>query len=155
VRRLLGVLLGCLVACTTAPKGVKLVNAPPGARDVAALVRDTQAQASLEHRWLVVYVGAKWCHPCQVIHAAAESGKLDAAFPDLELLVFDLDRDRESLEQAGYDSRLIPLFAIPGPDGRASARRAEGGIEGEGNLELLTGKLHRLLGDPSPPARGR
>ena len=153
------VVVALLLACTTAPKGVKLVDAPPGTQDVAALVRDTAEEARIEHRRLVVYVGAKWCHPCQVIHQAAETGKLDAAFPDLELLIFDLDRDRAALERAGYGSNLIPLFVIPDAEGRGGARRTEGGLEGDGNLQYLSGKLRALLGGdaraPSadPPAR--
>jgi thiol:disulfide interchange protein len=138
--------LWLLASCTAMPHGVKLVEAPAGTTDVAALVRDTQAQARAEHRRLVVYVGAHWCEPCQVIHAAASDGKLDGAFPDLELLVFDLDRDHDALDRAGYGSTYIPLFVLPGPDGRAGARRAEGGLKHGDNLQYLSEKLATLLG---------
>lgn len=133
------------VACTPVPRGVKWVDAAPGTKDVAALVRTTSARAKAEKRRLVVYVGATWCEPCQVIHAAASNGSLDAAFPDLEFLAFDLDRDEAALERSGYTSNLIPLFVLPEPDGRAGSRRAEGGIKGEGNLDYLRNKLERLL----------
>jgi len=124
---------------------VKWVDAPPETKDVAALVRATAAQAKASHRRLVVYVGASWCEPCQAIHQAAASGKLDLAFPDLEVLAFDLDRDREALDQAGYASDLIPLFAVPLPEGRAGPRRAQGGLKRGDNVTYLTDKLRTLL----------
>ena len=133
-----------LCACVAPPHHVKLVEAP-ATDDVAALVRTTAEKAHAEHRRLVVYVGAKWCEPCQVIHAAAQDGSLDAAFPDLELLAFDLDRDRAALERAGYSSTYIPLFDVPNPDGRAGPRHAEGGLKHGDNLEFLRAKLKKLL----------
>jgi hypothetical protein len=143
VRALLVIAL-CLAACTPLPNRVVLVEAPK-TDDVAALVRTTATRARAEKRRLVVYVGARWCEPCQVIHSAAATGKLDAAFPDLELLVFDLDRDHEALERAGYVSTYIPLFVIPGADGRASTRHAEGGLKRGDNLQYLSDKLQKLL----------
>src|SRR5436309_159966 len=119
-----------------------MIDAPAGA-DVATLVRDTAAR--IAPRRLIVYVGATWCEPCQQIHAAIIAHKLDAEFPDLTLLVFDQDRDGDALARAGYTSELIPLFALPGPDGRASGKKESGGKHDIDNVPLLTGKLHRLL----------
>ena len=142
-------LLVLLAACrAAAPTGVELVDAPAGTTDVAAVVRHTALDTDARHRRLVVYVGASWCEPCQQIHAAAAAHQLDADFPTLTLLQFDLDRDAKALEQAGYSSDLIPLFALPGPDGRASARRESGGVKVGDNVKLLTAKLHRLLDAP-------
>ena len=128
---------------------VELVEAPAGTHDVAALVRQTLAQTTAAHRRLVVYVGATWCEPCQQIHAAVQAHRLDQEFPDLTLLAFDFDRDGDALAAAGYVSELIPLFVVPGPDGRAGPRRASGGKHGIDNVPLLVGKLHGLL-DPAP-----
>lgn len=140
---------GCQTAAAPArPAGhVEIVEAPPGTTDVAALVRLTLARTGAEQRRLVVYVGATWCEPCQQIHAAILSHGLDQTFPDLTLLEFDLDRDGKALAAAGYSSPLIPLFDVPGPDGRAGPRHEFGGKHGIDNVQLLTAKLHRLL-DP-------
>ena len=94
-------------------------------------------------------VGAEWCEPCRRFHAAVAEGRLDAVFPGLVFLELDLDRDGARLLEDGYGSRLIPLFALPGPDGRASAdptQRFEGSIKGEGAVDEITPRLRRLLG---------
>ncbi len=130
------------------PKGkVHLVDAPAEG-DVEPAVLDAVAHAGAQNRRLVVYVGAKWCEPCQRFHHAAERGELDAAFPDVDFLTFDLDRDNERLASAGYVSKLIPLFALPGPDGRASGKQVEGGIKGEGAVASIAPRLKGLLGRP-------
>lgn len=79
---------------------------------------------------VLVYVGAPWCEPCQAFHRAAVAGELDTMLAGVHLVEFDLDADRDSLEAAGYRSRLIPLFAVPNADGTASAQRIEGSIKG-------------------------
>ena len=109
------------------------------------LVRIHRAALQAIHRRLVVYVGATWCEPCNQIHEAITSHRLDAELPDLTLLAFDLDRDDAALERAGYGSPLIPLFALPAGDGRAGLRREYGGQKDVDNVPLLTAKLHRLL----------
>jgi hypothetical protein len=141
------VLLFALVACqnTASHSAVEIVEAPAGTTDVAALVRQTAQRTQAEHRRLLVYVGATWCEPCQQIHAAILAHQLDTTFPDLTLLAFDLDRDGTALEKAGYTSELIPLFAVPGSDGRATGRKEFGGKHAVDNVPLLTDKLHRLL----------
>jgi hypothetical protein len=136
-----------IVGCQNDGKsgGVQLVEVPAGTTDVAALVRDASQRAQAAHRRLVVYVGATWCEPCQEMHAALAAHRLDQAFPDLTLLMFDLDRDGDALAQAGYESEYIPLFAIPTAEGRSSSHRAMGGKKGEDNVPLLAGKLQALL----------
>lgn len=98
-----------------------------------------------EQRRVVVYVGAAWCEPCRRFHEAAARGDLDGIFPGLTLLEFDLDRDRERLNAAGYASKYIPLFALPGPDGSASGKQVEGGVKGEGAVAFMTPRLEALL----------
>jgi hypothetical protein len=117
----------------------------PSGGDVAPLVRAEQARASSAGRRLIVYVGAVWCEPCQRFHDAAQHGDLDATFPTLTLLEFDIDRDRQRLAAAGYASRYIPLFAVPKEDGTASGRQIEGGIKGDGAVGFIAGKLKDLL----------
>ena len=135
-----------LVACTnTVHGGLQIVEAPAGTSDVAALVRQTMERVEASHRRLVVYVGATWCEPCQQIHAAAVAHRLDGEFPDLSLLEFDLDRDEAALTQAGYTSKLIPLFVVPNSDGTAGPHRISGGVHDGDNVKLLSAELHRML----------
>ncbi len=124
-------------------KGIRFVQAP--ADDVAATVRRELAVAKSESRELIVYVGATWCEPCQRFHAAAARGELDDALPNLTFLELDFDRDGERLAAAGYFSQFIPLFAIPGPDGRASGRQFDGSIKGPGAVADIAPKLKQLL----------
>jgi hypothetical protein len=124
---------------------LRLVEAPEGAVD--SIVRDALAVARGSRRTLVVYVGAAWCEPCQNFHRAAERGDLDAAFPYMTLLEFDLDRDRERLVAAGYVSKYIPLFALPGPDGAASGKQIEGGIKGDGAASQISARLTAMLSE--------
>ena len=102
-------------------------------------------QAHADGRTLLVYVGAKWCEPCQRFHHAVEKGELDAAFPRLSILGFDADRDATVLGAAGYTSRLIPLFALPRDDGRASGKQIEGSVKGEAAVNEITPRLRNLI----------
>jgi thiol-disulfide isomerase/thioredoxin len=134
-------------ATATPPRGhVEIVEAPPS-EPVDALVRSSLSAAQTTQRTLVVYVGATWCEPCQRFHHAAERGELDAVFPTVTLLSFDLDRDGERLAAAGYVSKYIPLFALPGPDGSASGKQIEGGIKGDGAVGNLVPRLQTLLSE--------
>ncbi|HEY3817382.1 MAG TPA: thioredoxin family protein [Polyangiaceae bacterium] len=129
------------------PKGkMRLLNADAEG-DVDVLVRAAQSKAMAEKRRVVVYVGATWCEPCQRFHHAAERGELDAKFPDVDLLMFDADHDAERLASAGYVSKLIPLFALPGPEGRASGKQVEGGIKGDGAVGFIAPRLEKMLAD--------
>jgi thiol-disulfide isomerase/thioredoxin len=117
----------------------------PASGDVDVLVRQALAKSAAEKRRLIVYVGATWCEPCRRFHEAAAKGELDATFPDLDMIVFDLDRDNERLAAAGYVSKYIPLFALPKADGTSSGKQVEGGIKGEGAVAFITPKLQALL----------
>lgn len=145
------------VAATPAPapstparaaKPPRLVAAPPGG-GVAEVVGAERATAG--DALVIVYVGAAWCEPCVAFHDALLAGRLDADLPDLRFLEFDLDRDRDRLRAAGYESRYVPLFALPGPDGRASGRQLEGGIKGPNAAQNLVDRLRPLIADARRP----
>ena len=104
-----------------------------GATPVAPFV--AEAILSAPAAKTIVYVGATWCEPCQRFHAALQSGALDAQLPGVRFIEYDLDRSKAELADAGYVSRLIPLFALPEADGRCSARKLEGSIKGESAVE--------------------
>jgi thiol-disulfide isomerase/thioredoxin len=131
-------------AASKVPLPVDLVPAPPTG-DVQDIVQRELTRATSEGRRLLVYVGATWCEPCQRFHQAAKEGKVDALFPGLRLLEFDLDRDRERLVKAGYTSKLIPLFALPRLDGMASGEQIEGSIKGPGAVDQIAPRLQALL----------
>lgn len=144
------VLLGLLglLACgnsgqAPAPSGkVALVPAPP---TVAVAPWVVEQLAAAPGRDVVVYVGATWCEPCGYFHRAVVDGQLDAGFPRLTILEFDADLDEARLRDAGYTSQMIPLFVRPGADGRATERRMEGSIKGDGAVAELTPRLRALL----------
>ncbi|MCC6648158.1 MAG: thioredoxin family protein [Polyangiaceae bacterium] len=118
-------------------------HAPPGA-DFAAVVRARRDAAEADGRRVLVYVGAPWCEPCQRFHRAVEEGKLDDQLAGLTFLELDSETDGVRLRDAGYVSKYIPLFAVPGPDGRM-ARSIEGSIKGDGAVAQITPRLLRLL----------
>jgi hypothetical protein len=123
-------------------RGVRFVHADPG--DVAELMKKQLADAKSKNRDVLVYEGAKWCQPCQKFHEAAAKGELDATFPALTLVEFDADVDGERLLNAGYGSRFIPLFALPGADGKAAGKQIEGSVKGDAIADL-TPRLKTLL----------
>jgi hypothetical protein len=138
---------GTAATSTRAPARKLLLKDAPADGAVDDIVKRALAESTTEGRRLVVYVGAKWCEPCQRFHHAAERGELDSIFGDLEMLVFDLDRDNERLASAGYVSKLIPLVALPGPDGKASGKQVEGGIKGEGAVGNIAPRLKQMLAE--------
>jgi hypothetical protein len=125
------------------PVPVEIVPAPEG--EVPAIVKGELDRAKGDGHRLLVYVGATWCEPCQRFHQAAQAGQMNAVFPGLRLLEFDLDRDRDRLQKAGYASRMIPLFALPRPDGTGSGEQIDGSIKGPGAVDQITPRLRALL----------
>jgi thiol-disulfide isomerase/thioredoxin len=125
-------------------RGVRITHAP-AVGPVADIVKKAREREKADGRDLVVYVGAKWCEPCQRFHKAAAAGELDTDFPQLTLLEFDLDEDRDRLESAGYKSQLIPLFVMPSADGRASENRFEGSVKGNAAVSNIAPRLRSLL----------
>lgn len=145
--------LGCKSDPETRPApvvvaaGPKLAFVPAGQGEVAALVRAEVASAKTENKRVLVYVGATWCEPCRRFHEAATSGSLDAKLPGIRFLEFDLDKDQDRLEAAGYSSQYIPLFAAPLVDGRASGKQISGSIKGPGAPDEITPRLLQLLSE--------
>jgi hypothetical protein len=130
------------------PPGPELIEAGPGPAD--AVVRTALAEAQRDGRRLLVYISATWCEPCERFQKALRAGELDAAFPGLTMLKFDHDRDLPRLQEAGYTGNLIPRFVIPGPDGRGTARRIEGGTKREDTVSTSIGPRLRALLDGPP-----
>jgi thiol:disulfide interchange protein len=128
---------------TPAKHGVEIVHAGTG--DVATIVAAEVARASAAHRRVIVDVGAAWCEPCQRFQAAAEHGELDDSFADLTIVEFTLPDDEQRLHAAGYVSQYVPLFAVPGPDGRASGKQIEGSIKGAQAVKEISPRLRDLL----------
>ena len=132
------------------PRGLQarptFVRGPTGGAPIAPFIAAELSKGRSEHRGVLVYVGATWCEPCQYFHRAVQAGELDEVLPAVRLIEFDLDADRDALEAAGYASRLIPLFALPGPDGTASGQRIEGSIKGEAAVrQNLVPRLQAFL----------
>ncbi|WP_438033523.1 protein kinase domain-containing protein [Sorangium sp. So ce204] len=139
---------------TTRPAALRaeLEPAPEGG-ELAALVQQARERARREGRELVVYVGAPWCEPCTRFHDAVKAGQLDAVLPALRLLEFDVDRDRERLAEAGYASEMIPLFVVPGEDGRGTPLRVEGSVKGERAVDEIVPRLAVILSRARASAR--
>src|SRR5579871_5708124 len=109
----------------------------PKQGDPAAFVRTEIERARHDEKKLVIYVGAKWCEPCQRFHQAAEAGSLDASFPDLRLIDLDHDADEAAVGGLGCGSQMIPLFSLPDATGHCTDQRAEGGIKGDGAVSYI------------------
>lgn len=143
-------LVAVLVACQGGSPAaqshgkLELIDAPPTS-DVAAYLAPLVARAQLDHKKLVVYVGATWCEPCQHFHDAAAANQLDDQFGDLRIVVFDADRDEPALVAAGYRSSMLPLFALPATDGRANGKQFEGSIKGTGAVAQIAPNLRQLV----------
>lgn len=136
-----------LLACgdEPRPRKLELIDAPP-AGDVTQIIVAELAQAAAAHDTLLVYVGAEWCEPCKAFHDAAAAGQLDEPLGALRVVVFDADRDGTALEAAGYRSHLIPLFAVPRVDGKASGKQIEGAVKNRDAIEQLVPRLRALVG---------
>ena len=129
------------------PVPVEIVAASASG-DVQEIVRSELVRARGDGHRVLVYVGAAWCEPCPRFHQAAQAGQVDALFPGVRLVEFDLDRDKERLEKAGYASKMIPLFALPREDGTASGHQIEGSIKGPGAVAQIAPRLKALLAGP-------
>lgn len=145
------VLVLALAACqsstskpTEPARKLELIEAPAKA-DIAAYLVPELARATADHKTLVVYVGASWCEPCRHFHDAAAAHQLDEPFGDLRLIAFDADRDATALAAAGYRAPMIPLFALPGADGRASGKQFGGSIKGDGAVAQISPNLRTLV----------
>lgn len=105
-----------------------------------------QEQKAVGDGRVLVYVGATWCEPCRHFHDSLLRGELDGLLGAMRVVEYDLDQHRDALALAGYSSRMIPLFVVPGADGRASTQRMEGSIKGERAVpDNLAPRLRELL----------
>jgi thiol-disulfide isomerase/thioredoxin len=138
--------ISCSPAPPAPPPPPQLIAGPNGDADLAPAIARERAAAEAQHERLLVYVGASWCEPCRRFHDALTSGELDGALRGVRFLEFDSDLAKEALARAGYQSRLIPLFAVPRADGSASEQRIEGSIKGESAVPSnLLPRLRELL----------
>jgi hypothetical protein len=112
--------------------------------DVAAAVAAQVEPATRDHKHLVVYVDATWCEPCRYFHDAAVAGQLDDELSDLRLVAFDMDRGA-ALGAAGYTSAMIPLFAIPRRDGRASGEQIADSTKAPNAAQQIAPRLRALV----------
>lgn len=113
---------------------------------VEQVVQQHVEEADASGQRVIVYVGAKWCEPCQRFHKALESGQLDEALAGTKFVEFDVDRERDELRAAGYGSEFIPLFSVPDQSGHGSGRAIEGSGKGEAAVrEDLVPRLLALL----------
>lgn len=133
------------------PGKLELVDAPK-ADDVAPVIAKEFVRAAGDHKKLLVYLGAPWCEPCVKFHAAAARGELDRDFGDVRMLVFDADRDNEALQRAGYKYELVPMFALPGSDGRSIGKQIEGSIKGSKYVEQISPRLRALVDNSALPS---
>ncbi len=117
----------------------------PGPGEVKSVVLSAHSDALRDSRTLVVYVGAKWCEPCNYFSEAVRSKSLPAELGHLRFLKFDSDVDDTRLQRAGYGGEMIPRFVIPAADGRGSDKRFEGSIKGPGAVENIVDKLGIVL----------
>lgn len=132
-------------APSAAPATKPQIVVGPAAQPVAPFIRSEMAKARHARQKVVVYVGATWCEPCRRFHAALAAGQLDRQLAGLRFVTYDLDRSGAALQAAGYTSRMIPLFDLPGPDGRGSARKISGSIHGPGAVDEILPRLLRLI----------
>ena len=116
-----------------------------GIGDGPAFIKAELARADREGKQLVIYIGAEWCEPCQHFHRAVERGELDKELANVRFLDFDFDKHGALLDQAGCQSKLIPLFARPTPDGKCGDKRTEGGVKGSGAVGDLMPRLKQIL----------
>jgi hypothetical protein len=105
--------------------------------DALSLIRTKRLEAKAEHRVLVVYVGAKWCEPCERFRHELASGALDQRLGRVTLLAFDVDRDGDRLAAAGYRYSFVPFVGLPGADGRPAETQQATGKGGDAWRELL------------------
>lgn len=148
--RSLLVLLVLLVACgsSSSSRVVELRPAPEG--ELAPIIASEVARGQKDNVPVLVYVGATWCEPCRDFHEAALSGALDKELGPIRFLELDLDRDGARLAAAGYQSELVPLFAKPNADGRASGVQTDGVQKGGRYVEQLTPRIRQVVSGSSP-----
>jgi len=119
-------------------------GAPSG--PVASFVQRVAKRAATSNEKVIVYVGAKWCEPCQRFKKALYAGELnDRGLSGVRFVEYDYDRDAERLAPAGYKTRYLPLFAVPKADGSTSEHRFMGARKGPGAVDFIVPRLTAIM----------
>ncbi len=132
--------------------GLQWKTAPKNLSYIPPYVAEEVDNAKTSGAHVIVYVGAVWCEPCMRFKKAVKEGKLDRTFPQLRFLEFDRDQYQDELEVAGYASKMIPLFCVPEPTGKASKHCIQGSIKGPGAVGNIVPRLKALLSTSKAPA---
>ena len=132
---------------TSQPKAPpRFVPAPSELVAVEPFIQEQTELAVAAGERTLVYVGASWCEPCQRFHAAVTRGELDGVLVGTRFIEFDAEHHNAALHRAGYAYELIPVIAIPNPDGRSSGRLLSGSIKGPAAVASdLVPRLDALL----------
>jgi thiol-disulfide isomerase/thioredoxin len=124
----------------------RFIPAPRTLNAVEPFVQEHVEAADRTGGRVLVYVGASWCEPCQRFHKAVENGELDALLTGTRFVEFDADQHGTQLRNAGYNYRLIPVFAVPDAAGRATGRLLTGSVKGPSAVkDNLAPRLAALL----------
>jgi len=135
-------------AATVKPSTARpyFVKAPERIDAAQQYLAEQVSSAGAAGERVLVYVGATWCEPCERFHEAVEAGELDGMLAGTRFVEFDADRHTEALGGAGYVFRMIPVIALPKPDGGASGRQLTGSIKGPDAVRAnLVPRLQALL----------
>ena len=124
---------------------------PKGSSNVWTQVKTMSRDAKRAGRQLIVYVGAEWCKPCKRFVNTVNAGTLDQTLRDITFVTFDYDKDHAALKEGGYLDKFVPIFVVPGPDGRASKKRFSGTVSGKKSLDTIVTRLRGLLQRPETP----
>jgi hypothetical protein len=129
-----------------APAPPRFMPAPSELDAVEPFIQEQTGLALAAGARALVYVGAPWCEPCQRFHAAITRGELDGVLAGTRFIEFDAEHHNAALHRAGYAYELIPVIAIPNPDGRSSGRLLSGSIKGPAAVASdLVPRLRALL----------
>lgn len=153
------VVFGCLfLACTKPQPAAPAIDptatvrfiTPPMDGPVSTILASQMERSKAENRRVLLYAGAPWCEPCRFFHEAVDRGELTGKLGALDLVAFDAQADAERMLLSGYESQFIPVFALPGPDGKATGKHIEGSVKGPGAVDDLVPRLKTLLADAKP-----
>ncbi len=137
-------------APTIDPNATVRFVTPPVDGVVSTIMQAQLEKAKAEKRRVLLYAGAPWCEPCRYFHEAVDRGELTGKVGALDLVAFDSQMDAERMLLSNYESQFIPLFAVPGPDGKGTGKRIEGSVKGNAAVADLVPRLNELLAQQVP-----
>jgi thiol-disulfide isomerase/thioredoxin len=129
----------------------RFVSIPKDTSNVWGFVKTLASTSKQAGRKTIVYVGARWCKPCKHFVNTVNSGKLDPLLRNITFLKFDYDDDHDALKEGGYLDKFVPIFVVPGPEGRASKNRFSGTASGTKSLDSIVTRLKDLLQSSGSP----